>query len=377
MKNIHVILGAAALILIAGYVYSSAFPQEGQNTEAVHIGFIAPLTGPFPQWGETILRGMKLAVEDTETTFFVEYQDDGCSPQQGVSIGRQMLDIQKIKIIIGPGCNDVFNPLAPIADQHGALLISTGLLDDSIFEGHSSVINFATQISREGEYLAAYFKTVGYKRVALLYANNEDGNETAKRFPGALEMRGVSLVDVQTTTFESTDFRTDIVKILQTNPDAIFIHQAETQIGIFLKQLREQGSTIPVYAVYSAESNDTKSAAGSAYEGLYYTFPVNSSEDSAELASFKARYAAAYGADQIPSASSMFVYDGMMILDKALAECEQNDTRCIKKFFYEFGVYNGISGEMRFNEDGSIVRPFGIKRVINGEYTWITKDIKP
>lgn len=66
----------------------------------------------------------------------------------------------------------------------------------------------------------------------------------------------------------------------------------------------------------------------------------------------------------------------MMLLDKAMDLCEPSDTACIANFFKGFGEYTGISGDMKFEKDGSLTRPFGIKKIENGDFIWVTKEIE-
>jgi branched-chain amino acid transport system substrate-binding protein len=224
--------------------------------------------------------------------------------------------------------------------------------------------------------MAAYLNSQGIKRVALLYGDNPYGEELSSKFPGFLEQRDMQLTLGESSNLTDTDFRTDILKIIQSNPQAIFVHQGEQQIGLFAKQLRQMGSEIPIYAVYVAESPATIAAGGAYTDGIHYTYPLNSSLNSASDTAFTARYAAAYGKDQFPTASTLFVYDGMMLLDRALSQCSATDISCIKNFFAHLGTYSGLSGTMMFNSDGSIVRPFGIKEIKNGQFVWVTQNVK-
>ncbi|MES2225447.1 MAG: ABC transporter substrate-binding protein [Patescibacteria group bacterium] len=366
---------AGAIILIAAILvisFVSVHPAK-QSEEAVRIGLIAPLTGPFADWGTSIQNGMQLAVQDTHHTFDVNYQDDGCAARNGVSIAQEFFDVENIKLIMGPGCVEVLRPIAPLADSNGALLLSTGLLDDAIFAEHPSVLNFATQISAEAEYMAAYLESKQVKRIATIYGTNDFGVEFSKRLPESLAKRGITVSGTNSSNLDITDFRTIILHLIQSKPDAIFIHQGEKQVGLFAKQLREMGYDVPIYGGYGTEADSVLNAGGSAVEGIEYTYPVNSADEAPEKLAFDKRYAEMF--NTTPTATSRFVYDGMMILDKALDACAASDTTCIRDYIRHIGKYSGISGDMYFKEDGSLVRPFGIKKIEGGKFIWVTKDI--
>lgn len=364
-----VVIIAVALAVLFTFIKA---PEKAQGT--VKIGLMAPLTGPFADWGASIQNGMQLAVLDTHHSFDVRYQDDACSPRAGVSIAQEFFDVEGIKLIVGPGCSEVLRPIAPIADSRGALLFSTGLLNDDMFAEHpKSVLNFATQVSAEAEYMAEHLGSKQVRTVAAMYGTNEFGEEFSRRLPEALARRNMVVTATDSTSLDATDFRTSILRLMESKPDAIFIHQGEKQVGLFAKQLREMGYDIPLYGQYVTEAASVLEAGGEAMEGVEYTYPVNSADDSPEKLSFDKRYTETFGI--APTATSRFVYDGMMVLDKALDSCDASDTECIRKYIHGLGKYSGISGDMYFKENGSLVRPFGVKRIENGKFIWVTQNL--
>ena len=76
-----------------------------------------------------------------------------------------------------------------------------------------------------------------------------------------------------------------------------------------------------------------------------------------------------------PSATSFYVYDGMLLLDRAVSECTAIRTDCIAAYFKKLGEYEGISGLMRFQANGGIERPYGIKQIKDGDFIWITEKV--
>ena len=71
-----VIAGIICLLFIPA-ILSSA-PRESHSIE---IGFIAPLTGAYAEWGHKLKNGFLLALEDTENRFSANIHDGGnCEP---------------------------------------------------------------------------------------------------------------------------------------------------------------------------------------------------------------------------------------------------------------------------------------------------------
>lgn len=365
MKNKSFLIILSILIVVI-ILINLLFFLPKQEKDTIKIGFITPLTGPFADWGESIKNGFDLALEDTKHKITADYQDSACEPQQTVNIARKFFDIDDIKIVIGPGCVTGLRAIAPIAEEKNALLFSTGLLDDQVFEEYDSVINLATQISTEADYMAKYLKSNNIKKVAVIHGTNYFGQEYGKRLPEALNKQEIKVTSIHPTDLTLEDFRTVILKIMKDNPDAIFIHQGEIQIGLFAKQLKELGYSTPIYSYYAVESSSVIESGGNALEGLIYTFPYNSAESSSKKQDLEKRYQEKY--NEVPTATSFFVYDGILLIDKAFDKCDAKDTKCIKSFFIQLGSYEGISGNMLFESDGSLNREFKIKTIKGGEF---------
>lgn len=371
--------GAAVIALVLAILFIGKMIESRQRGvatgETVKLGFIAPLTGTFASFGESIRHGVELAQEDTKRSYVIDYQDEAsCDSKLAVSAATKLLTVDNIKLIIGPGCAGGVQAIAPLAKQHKGLLFSTGLLGDAIFAETSSVLNLATQISTEARVMAQYIASQNQKRVAIIPANDLFGKEYGDRLPEALRGHGVETVFNEAQAVGLGDYRTVVAKALAQKPDAIWVNLGPSQIGLFAKQMREAGSLIPIYSLYTAESPEMVQAAGSAADGIRYTYPLGTADESQPKKDFEERYQSRFG--MAPSSNSYYVYDGMILLDKALDECDSSDTGCIAETFKSYGTYQGVSGKMKFEKDGSNTRPFGIKQVKGGNFEWLEKNVK-
>jgi len=361
-------------ILLFIFLFTQVALATPQKSEVVKIGFIAPLTGPFVQWGESLRRGAEIAIKDTDNKIELDFQDSSCSPRQTVTAAQKLFLIDNVRLIVGPGCLSGLKAIAPIATKNNALIFSTGLLDDETIEKHESVFNFATQISAEARALVEYLARIKLPSIALVHGTNAFGEEFGRVLPIYFKANKIRVVANEALSLDSTDYRGVIARVMRLKPGALFLHQGEAQTVIFMKQLRAQGYSIPVYSQYAIETDATLTG-GSAVEGMHYTYPYNSSRESKERASFLRRYREAYGEKAQPSASSYYVYDGLMLLDKAITQCGGDDSECIGSHFRSLGLYKGISGDMTFLENGGTLRPYGIKKIYKGEFYWIIRKI--
>lgn len=338
---------------------------------SVKIGFIAPLSGPFADWGESIKRGVELGLEDSELAIVVDFQDDRCEPMQAMSAAQKFFDVERISYVLGPGCDHCLLAIASLAERKGAILFSTGLLAEDVFSKHANVINLATQISTEAGRLARQMVKDQVQQLAIVHGTNTFGEEYAAQLAQVLHGQGIK-TNAEALALGTTDFRAVLLRMLKKGPDAFFIHQGEQEIIAFVRQLRTLKKSMPIYSEYGFETQSIRDA-GPAMEGVVYSYPLNSSETSPDKERFDKRFYERYGASALPSATSYYAYDGVMFLSKAIQKCGDGDSACVRSFFTALGSQEGISGKMRFREDGGLDREYGMKRLQDGSFVWISQ----
>lgn len=359
------------LLVLLLLIPAMSFADENPPPREVKLGFLAPLSGPFAAWGESILRGAELAAQDTRIRFRIDIQDDACEATKALTIGTKFVAVDGVRFVIGPGCDDALLALAPVARQHHALLFSTGLLGESVFRGNPNVINFSTQISAEAQRLAKQIADDGVRDIAIVHGTNSFGEEYATQLTVALQAAGIGYTN-EPTPLGTTDFRSLLLKIKQRKPDAIFLHQGESEALSFLAQLRAIDKKIAIYSNYAFENEATRKAPPMLLEGVVYTYPLNEAESSAEYQAFLRRFAEKFGQSSVPTASSFYAYDGLRLLDVALMSCGEN-SECVNEFFKSSGTRHGLSGRMTYRADGGLIREYGTKRVRGGSFTWLAR----
>lgn len=359
-------------LTLFGVLHVNADPA---TQEPVRIGLIAPLSGPFADWGLSIRGGFELGVSDSKNKFLPAYEDGECQPRKAVNAAAKMLTLGKTKLLVGPGCLAGFQAVAPIALKHNALLFSVGGLDQETVRKFTNAVDITTAADTEVRYLASYLASLEkIETIAVLHGSNAYGEQLASSFVSYLMREKIKVTVKEQLDLNTSDYKGIISRIQKDHPDAVFVHQSESSTGIFLKQIRQQGFKGRIFGPFTCESESLLKAAGVFANGLEYPFPLNVSEGSNNWEKFRQRYIAKFGVS--PSPHSFMVYDGVLLLDKALDNCESSNITCITEFFVKLRKHVGVSGEISFDEFGGALRPFGIKGIRNGEFVWITRELE-
>ena len=117
-----------------------------ESTEPVKIGAIAPTTGSLATYGESVVNGIKLAVDEINAAggvlggrmLDVTYMDDKADSTESANAFNKLISDGN-KAIIGSVTSGVTAGLAALADAEGMLLITATATADTITDGYDSV----------------------------------------------------------------------------------------------------------------------------------------------------------------------------------------------------------------------------------------------
>ena len=205
-------------------------PDMGGLSGEIIIGVSLPLDDEnAPLYGLPMQRGFELAREELnhyggpQITFIIE---DNQSTVEGAKAAFNKLIHQNgVSIITGVTFSTQLRELIPIVEENGVVCFSSlasaaGLsaLSDFVFRTGltTDVLNpNGVRITQE---------KLGYQRAALIYDEDDvystSSNEEVSK---ALTASGVHIVITETIQDKATDFRQQLTRIMETNPDAVFI----------------------------------------------------------------------------------------------------------------------------------------------------------
>jgi branched-chain amino acid transport system substrate-binding protein len=359
--------------LIFGLIPDPAAAEAPRS--ATRIGVILPLTGEYASWSQSIRRAFELIAPQFQKRFSFQFEDEGnCEPARTVSV-FQKLKSSGIKFIF-VGCLSGTKAILPIANRSEVLLLSLGLVDDAAFQQTTKLINLATQLSTESGYLARHILNRNFKKVAIIHWEDAFSDEFARTLKNSLEKGGAGPVSEHAVQSADNDFRAILLRIKEEKPDAICTNVGEQQQAVLLRQIRQSGITIPVLSNYPFEAEPTLAVGGPFVEGVEYSFPLNSAENNPEKIAFDKEFSKQFGDDAKPTPNSYFARDGVILLNNAFSQCSSEDPECVSKYFRSLTNFNGFSGAVSFLPNGSNIRPYGIKKVDQGKFVWLIRDLK-
>lgn len=295
-KRSYIILGVIIVICALLYMNSSekSVVSYGKDTQIVRVGVAAALTGYAAEWGEGELSATKMIIDEfnkkskkSQIELIVEdTKADGLGTTNAI---KKLIEVDKVEAIIGPTWGDSFQGGFPISTLAKVWTITPSSALETIGEKKKEypyLLSLWWPQKDEIQAMQDFVLKQGYKNLAVVNDKDAYNVSMGADFVVEAKKRGISIVAHESVPVSTTDFRTTILKLKNTRPDAVFVLMQDTsQLGPFTKQLRElglkskTGGDVRVLSTTSTENQGNLSTFPGLFEGIYYTFPSISEDN--------------------------------------------------------------------------------------------------
>src|ERR1700739_392132 len=272
---VYSVILAAALALGAG----------GVEAQDIPIAVVGPVTGSNAALGEQMKRGAEMAVADINAKGGVLgkrleliEQDDACDPKQAVAAANEVVG-KKVAFVAGHYCSSASIPASAVYNEAGVLQMTPAstnpaLTDDAAKKGWNNVFRACgrddVQGGGAGKYLADSFKG---KNVAIVHDKTAYGKGIADETKKAMNAAGLKETMYEAITQGDKDFSALISKMKQANIDAVYFGGYQTEGGLIVRQMRDQGLKAQFIGADALVTEEFWKITGPAGEGTLMTFP--------------------------------------------------------------------------------------------------------
>lgn len=373
MTKKQLLIGAVIVIVLAAFA-CACLDKQPTESEEIKIGAIFPLTGEGAKYGEDAKLGIDLAVEEINAAggikgkkIQVVYEDSQAAPSQGVAAIQKLITVDKVPVIIGAMASSVTLAIAPIAEENKVVLLSPASSAATITEAGDYIFRNEFSDAYGGKAQAELtWDELGIRDVAILYVNNDYGVGVADTFKKTFESLGGNITAVEVFEQGATDFRTQLTKIKDSNPEAIFLIGYKETI-LILKQAKELGIETQILSTPMFEDPEILEKVGDLAEGVIYIyyggFDPKSEEEQIKV--FVSSFNEKYGRE--PGYYTALSYDATKIISVAIEKGGFN-SEGIKSALYDIKDYPGLTGSTSFDENGDVIKPVTLKTVKDGKF---------
>ena len=328
------ILTAAA----AAFIGSAQLGFTGSAlAEGLKIGALMPMTGGLQAYGTTSLNGVKMAVEEVNAnggvnggTMTMAVGDTQTSPQAGVDAAQRLVNVEKVKALVGALSSGVTIPVAStVSSKLGVPQISSASTSPEItgLKDNDFLFRTVPTDAVQGVALAQVSEEKKLKTVSIVYINNDYGKGLAEAFAMSYKKNGGTVTQSVAYEEKQGSYRGELRKAAQGNADALLlIGYPEDGIPI-VKQALEGGFFRKFVFTDGMKAPEVIKTIGAKYlNGTFATAPEATGKANQM---FKAAYTKRFG--EVPP--KPFIdsgYDAAMLIALAAEKAKSDDPKAIR-----------------------------------------------
>jgi len=312
-------LMGASLFVLAG----TAMAQG-----VVRLGMVGEFSGPFAQYGQQMLGGMKAYMKlhgDTVAGKRIEIlQKDttGPSPEVAKRLAQELITRDNVDILVGFGLTPNALAVAPVATEASKPMVIMNAATSIITTKSPYIVRVSMTLPQVTQPMALWAAKNGIKRVYTVVADYGPGLDAEKAFAEAFKAAGGEILGSIHTPLQNPDFGPFIQRVKDAKPEAVFLFLPAGEQGIaFMKGYQERGlaqAGIKLIATGDITDDGVLEAMGDPTLGLITSFHYSAWHQSPENAAFKKAFAEVNGDKLRPNFMAVAGYDGMAAIFEAL-----------------------------------------------------------
>ncbi len=347
------------------------------NLKEVRIGFLGPLSGSIMvTQGKQMLQGATLAMEEANKhggykglPFKLMIHND--VGQWGAAANEVVkMDDEKVWAFLGSIDDIVSHVALRAALKLEIFMVCTGDPDPTFTETNIPWTLRVISDDRQGIYalINQIYKKDGHSRVAIIRTGARYGRVAFKIFSENATRVGHPVIIEERFTDGETDFKTQLERIMVTNPDAILIWGNAKESALILQQARLIGLKQPIYGSDRMVNPEFLKIAGNLADGMVTTCQYNPDSDNPKLKAFKTNYLKRFG--QEPDVFAAHAYDGMNLLIEAINKAGLNRVliRDLLTDRKTFQGYPGVTGNIELDGSWNEIRDIFMAKVNKGKF---------
>ena len=266
-----------SLTIIASLLAAVACQPTGGG-DKVRIGVFMSLTGDTANFGISSTNGIKMAADEVNNTGGINgkqidllVQDDRSDASEAATIVTKFVTQDQVHAILGEVASSRSIAAAPIAQNAKIPMFTPSSTNPEVTKKGDFIFRSCFIDPVQGAAIAQFgARTLNAKRGALMVDRKNDYSTGLEKVINDVFTRlGGQIVVTQSYQAADQDFNAQITSIKGANPDVIFVPGYYGDVGLFAKQARDKGITVPIVGGDGWDSPSLYQIGGAALTGCY------------------------------------------------------------------------------------------------------------
>jgi branched-chain amino acid transport system substrate-binding protein len=364
---------------------SLAFAPVASAQDVLRFGLAMPLTGSQALYGQDQVKASQWAVDEINKAGGINGKklemvvlDTQADPQLGIQMANRLVSVDKTPVFV-TAWSGVVKAVAPIANDNKVVELSIGANSPDVAKLGDYVYTTFPLADVDVTAVAKYaFTSMGKKKAAIIYINNETGIVAAEVYKKAFTEAGGQIVAYEAYDQKATDFTGALLKVRAGNPDIIHLHGLVSDTPQVIAQMRQLGLTQPITSYSVAYNPKLVQQLGAAAEGLIATSLAPGVEDSEAVKAYVARWVKEVGREPNGLPYTQYLYDAPYLVAAVFKSLEAKKLPVTgENFRKEMLAMKSfdlpLTGRTTLGDDHTVVKPVYLMEVKGGK--WVQKAV--
>ncbi|MDR1916044.1 MAG: ABC transporter substrate-binding protein [Synergistaceae bacterium] len=324
-------------ILVLALLAAALFATSVFAAEPIKIGEIATVTGDFAAYGVAEVESIKIAVKEINANggvlgrpLEIIMYDCRTRNEDMVNAARRLVQQDKVTAVIGPSGSGLCIAASPVFNEGRVPHIGTLPTNPLVTvdeQGKVKPYNFRICFldPYQGRMLAIFAaQDLKAKKAAVLYDVGSDYSQGLREFfVKDFKASGGTITADEGHRADDVDFRAQLTKIRDTNPDVIVFPTMGRVLPLAVRQARELGLTQPIIGGDGYGDFMWEIAGPEAMKNTFWVSHVDKADPA--LADFFKKYEESTGTECQEFMNAVMAYDSVYWLKDAIERAGSDD----------------------------------------------------
>ncbi|MFS0892035.1 ABC transporter substrate-binding protein [Peribacillus frigoritolerans] len=363
---------------------SSSSGGSSKSGDTIKIGANLELSGGTASFGQSAADGLKLAIDEINKEGIdgkkleIVKVDNKSDAAEATSGSIKLVSQDKVVAVVGSATSTNTLAQVQVAQDNKVPLLTPTATNPDITNKAGKLNDYVFRTCFIDPFqgtVAANFASdeIGAKTAAIYVDSASDYSKgLAAAFKEAFTAKGGKIVAEEAYVTKDTDFRSTLTRIKSAKPEFVFLPGYYEEVGLILKQAREDGMDLPFMGGDGWDSPKVVEIAGAeALKNTYITNHYSPEDEDAKIQDFVAAFKKEY--DKTPDAFAALGYDTGYYLADAIKRSGDASPEKIRQALEDVKDLQLVSGTLNLDENHDPIKSATILEYVDGKQTFKTK----
>ncbi|WP_249599232.1 ABC transporter substrate-binding protein [Peribacillus frigoritolerans] len=363
---------------------SSSGGGSSKSGDTIKIGANLELSGGTASFGQSAADGLKLAIDEINKEGIdgkkleIVKVDNKSDAAEATSGSIKLVSQDKVVAVVGSATSTNTLAQVQVAQDNKVPLLTPTATNPDITNKAGKLNDYVFRTCFIDPFqgtVAANFASdeIGAKTAAIYVDSASDYSKgLAAAFKEAFTAKGGKIVAEEAYVTKDTDFRSTLTRIKSAKPEFVFLPGYYEEVGLILKQAREDGIDLPFMGGDGWDSPKVVEIAGAeALKNTYITNHYSPEDEDEKIQDFVAAFKKEY--DKTPDAFAALGYDTGYYLADAIKRSGDASPEKIRQALEDVKDLQLVSGTLNLDENHDPIKSATILEYVDGKQTFKTK----